>query len=293
MKPPAFDYFDPRSEAEALTLLAEHGADAKVLAGGQSLMPMLNLRLLRPRSLVDINRVASLAYIRDEGDELAIGSATRQRTLERSETVRRATPLLHLAIPFIAHFQIRNRGTIGGSLAHADPAAELPAIVTALGGTLVLRSRRGERRITPAQFFTGYLTTALAPDELLAEIRLPKQVPGTGFAFHEVNRRHGDFALAAAAAWVRLDARGRCASARVVIAGVHGVPWTHEATERNLVGTALSGDECEEAARKLTAELQPHEDLHASAAYRRQAARILAQRALADAAARAREGSSV
>lgn len=288
MKPPTFEYFDPRSEAEALALLGEHGADAKVLAGGQSLMPMLNLRLLRPHCLVDINGVASLAYIREEGGELAIGAGTRQRALERSDAVRRAAPLLHLAMPFIAHFQIRNRGTIGGSLSHADPAAELPAVVAALGATVVLRDARGERRMTPAQFFTGYLTTALEPDEVLAEIRIPIQPAGTGSAFHEVNRRHGDFAIAAAAAWVRLDARGRCLAARVALAGVHGSPYSHEPTERALVGSALSPVDLEAAARALTAELKPHEDLHASAAYRREAARVLAQRALAEAAARAR-----
>jgi CO/xanthine dehydrogenase FAD-binding subunit len=291
MKPPAFEYFAPAAREEALSLLSQHGDSAKILAGGQSLVPMLNLRLLRPSCLVDINRVAGLSYIEERGDTLAIGARTRQRELERSELVRSRCPLLHETMPFIAHFQIRNRGTIGGSLSHADPAAELPVIVTALGGKLVLQSARGERVVAAADFYTGYLSTVLEPDELLTEIRLPFQCAGkggSGWAFDEVSRRYGDFALAASAAWVVLGKDGRCESAKVVLAGVHGMPYTSAQAEKALAGTKLSREDIAAACEMLVADLEPQEDLHASSEYRRHAARILAERTLNAAAARAR-----
>lgn len=288
MKPPAFEYRDPRTQEEAVATLGEHGEAAKILAGGQSLVPMLNLRLLRPAYLVDINRAAGLSFIEVKGGELAIGACTRQRAIERSELVRETCPLLHEAMPFIAHFQIRSRGTIGGSLSHADPAAELPTIVTALGGKLVLRSVRGERIVGAADFYTGFLSTALKPDELLTEIRLPIVPARTGSAFMEVSRRHGDFALAAVAALVRLDQDGRCAFVRLVVAGVHGVPFRSAVTEASLIGTKLLPEDAEDASRLMAAELEPISDLHASADYRRQAARVLARRALGRAALLAR-----
>ncbi len=288
MKPPAFEYFDPRTPEEAIGLLGEHGDAAKILAGGQSLVPMLNLRLLRPGCLIDINAAAGLSFIEMKGEELAIGARTRQRAIERSALVREKCPLLHEAMPFIAHFQIRNRGTIGGSLSHADPAAELPAVVTALGGTLILRSVRGERAVKADDFHVAYLTTALEPDELLTEIRLPVQAPQTGSAFLEVSRRHGDFALAAVAAWVRLDKNGRCEAAKLVLAGVHGVPFQSAAAQASLIGTTLSPGDAAQASRLIATELDPQSDLHASSDYRRQAARVLAARALEQAASRAR-----
>jgi carbon-monoxide dehydrogenase medium subunit len=289
VKPPAFEYLDPRTQEETLEALARLGEDAKILAGGQSLVPMLNLRLVRPAHLVDVNRVAGLAFIERRGDDLVIGATTRQRAVEMSGDVRDACPLLHETMPNIAHFQIRNRGTIGGSLSHADPAAELPAVITALGGTLVVRSARDERLVPADEFYVGYLTTALQPDELLVEIRLPVQPRDTGVAFREFSRRHGDFALAAAAACVRTDARGNCMSARVVLAGVAGVPHANASVEKALVGSPLTPADCEEAGRAIAAGLDPQQDLHASSEYRRELAAVLAARALEEAAARARQ----
>ena len=186
MKPPLFEYFDPHTLDEALDLLAEHGNEGKVLAGGQSLMPMLNFRLLSPSCLIDINRIEELAGIDIVDGQLVIGALTRTRALETSVTVRKACPLLNEVVPHIAHFQIRNRGTVGGSLSHADPAAELPATVFALDGQLVLSSRRGERIVSATDFFTGYLTTCLQPDELVTQVRVPVLPPSTGSAFMEV-----------------------------------------------------------------------------------------------------------
>ena len=291
MKPPAFEYFDPRTSEETVALLTEHGDAAKILAGGQSLVPMLNLRLLRPGCLVDVNQVADLAFIERKGEELVIGATTRQRSLERSSLVREHCPLLHEAMPHVAHFQIRNRGTIGGSLSHADPAAELPTVVTALDGRLVLRSVRGERVVAAEAFFTGYLSTVLEPDELLTEIRVPLQPPGTGVAFLEVSRRHGDFALVGVAACVALDRDGGCSAIRLVLAGVDGVPFQHRAAERALMGTRLTKRDVEEAAGMVAAELKPQADLHASSDYRKEAARILLIRAIEKAASKVRSAT--
>jgi len=287
VKPSSFEYLDPRTTEEALALLAEHGDAAKVLAGGQSLLPMLNLRLLRPSQLIDINRVSELSYIESRGSELAIGAATRQRALERSALIRERCPLLLEAIPYIAHFQIRNRGTIGGSLSHADPAAELPAVVTALGGKVVLKSRDGERVVPAEEFYLGYLTTALRPDELMTEIRLPAQQTDVGVAFLEFSRRHGDFALAAVAACVTTEPNGACRSARIVVAGVDGVPYRNPTVEESLVGQPLTSATCEEVAQAIGRELSPQEDLHASSEYRRELATVLVARALGKAAAKA------
>jgi CO/xanthine dehydrogenase FAD-binding subunit len=291
VKPPRSEYVDPHTTDEVLALLEEHGETAKILAGGQSLIPMLNLRLVRPSHLIDINRVPHLSFIELRGDELVIGAATRQRDLERSALVRERCPLMHKAMPYIAHFQIRNRGTIGGSLSHADPAAELPAVVTALKGTMVLRSRRGERVVPAGEFFLGYLTTAIRPDELLVEIRLPRHPAHVGAAFHEFSRRQGDFALAAAASCVALDRSGRCRSARVVVAGVAGIPYQNPAIEKQLIGSMLGSAECDEAARAFAADLQPQEDLHASSEYRKELAAVLVAQALQEAADQARSTS--
>jgi CO/xanthine dehydrogenase FAD-binding subunit len=288
MKPPAFDYLVPETQQELVELLARHAESAKILAGGQSLVPMLNLRLLRPACLIDINRVAGISYIVERNGEIAIGALTRQRELERSALIREKLPLVSEALPFIAHFQIRNRGTIGGSLSHADPAAELPALITALGGRMVIRSTREERTVPAAEFFTGYMTTVLQPDEVLAEVVIPIPPAGCGSAFCEVSRRHGDFALAAAAAQVTLDSQGRCRDAMLVLAGVHGIPYRKKECETILVGTRLEPADIAFACNLCIEGLEPHSDLHASAQYRKHAARVLAERALAKAAARAR-----
>src|SRR5438105_735300 len=236
MKPPRFDYLAPRSVDEALDLLATHGEDAKVLAGGQSLVPLMNFRLVRPAHLVDLNEIAGLDGIRLENGHLVIGAMTRQRAVETSALVRERCPLLTDAMPQIGHVQIRNRGTIGGSLAHADPASELPAVVAALGGELVLQSARGRRVLTPEQFFVGYLTTAVAPDELLVEVRLPVTPPRTGSAFLEVSRRHGDFALVGVAVTLTVHEAGVCTAGAIALTGVGPTPVVAREAARALGG---------------------------------------------------------
>jgi CO/xanthine dehydrogenase FAD-binding subunit len=291
MKPPRFDYLVPRTIDEALGILAEHGEQAKVLAGGQSLVPLLNFRLVRPAHLVDLNEVPGLAGIRAEDGRLAIGAMTRQRAVESSGLVSERCPLLHEAMPLIGHVQIRNRGTIGGSLAHADPAAELPAVVAALEGEVVLQSARGRRVLSAADFFVGYLTTAAEPAELLVEVRLPVMPPRTGSAFLEVSRRHGDFALVGVAATVTLDGAGVCTAARVALTGVGPTPVVARDAVRALVGAPPSPEALEDVARRVAEALRPDSDLHASSEYRKHVGGVLARRALARAAARAVDGA--
>jgi aerobic carbon-monoxide dehydrogenase medium subunit len=287
MKPPRFDYLSPRSIDEALGVLARHGDEAKVLAGGQSLVPLLSFRLVRPAYLVDLNDVGGLAGIRLDDGHLAIGAMTRQRAVETSPLVREYCPLLAEAMPQIGHVQIRNRGTIGGSLAHADPASELPAVVAALDGDLVLRSPRGQRVLKAEQFFVAYLTTAAAPDELLVEVRVPVAPPRTGSAFLEVSRRHGDFALVGVAATVTLDEAGVCTAAAIALTGVGPTPVLARDAARALVGDRPATDAFEAAGRRVAERLQPDGDLHASSDYRRHLASVLTRRALGRAAERA------
>jgi CO/xanthine dehydrogenase FAD-binding subunit len=286
MKPPRFEYLLPRSLDEALTMLAQHGEDAKVLAGGQSLVPMLNFRLVRPAYLVDLNDIPGLDAIRVDDGRLMLGAMARQRAVERSPLVRECCPLLADAVPQIGHVQIRNRGTVGGSLAHADPAGELPAVVAALDAELVLRSARGERRLTPEQFFVGYLTTATAPDELLVETRVPVATPRTGTAFLEVSRRHGDFALVGVAATVTVDDGGVCTGCAIALTGVGPTPVTARDAARAMVGVKPAAGAFEDVARRVTAPLSPDSDLHASSDYRKHLAGVLTRRALARAVER-------
>ena len=287
MKPPRFDYLNPRSVDEALSVLARHGDEAKVLAGGQSLVPLLSFRLVRPAYLVDLNDVGGLAGIRLDDGHLAIGAMTRQRAVETSPLVRERCPLLAEAMPQIGHVQIRNRGTIGGSLAHADPASELPAVVAALDGELVLQSARGQRVVKPEQFFVAYLTTAAAPDELLVEVRVPVVPPRTGSAFLEVSRRHGDFALVGVAATVTLDEAGVCTAAAIALTGVGPTPALARDAALALVGQRPTPAAFEEAGRRVAERVQPDSDLHASRDYRRHLASVLTRRALGRAAERA------
>ena len=287
MKPPPFDYLAPASLDEALTLLGELGDGAKVLAGGQSLVPMLNFRLVRPQHLVDLNGLAELAGIREHDGHLVIGAMTRQRSVEMSELVSDHWPLLAEAVPQIGHAQIRNRGTIGGSLAHADPAAELPAVVAALGGELVLKSARRQRVLTAEQFFVTYLTTAAEPDELLVEVRLPATPPRTGSAFLELTRRHGDFALVGGAATLTLDEAGVCTGAAIALTGVGPTPVVAREAARALVGVPPTPKVLEEVGRRVSESVTPDGDLHASSEYRKHLAGVLTRRALTRAAERA------
>ncbi len=288
MKPAPFAYHRPATLDEALTLLAEHGGEAKPLAGGQSLIPAMNFRLARPAVLVDLNRVAELGYVRAGRDGLQIGAMTRQRAVERSEAVRSAAPLLAEAMPFIAHPQIRNRGTVGGSLAHADPAAELPAVMLALEARFRARGPQGERWIPAGEFFTGILETALGPDELLLEVVVPKSPARTGYAFAELARRRGDYALVGVAARVTLDRRGRCQAARITLFSVGDGPVLAAAAAAMLDGQEPSPEAMRAAADAAAQrDIDPPSDIHASAAYRRRLAAVLTRRALQRAVERA------
>ena len=286
MKPPSFDYLAPASVEEALALLGDLGEGAKALAGGQSLVPMLNFRLVRPRHLVDLNDLTELAGIREDDGRLVIGAMTRQRAVERSALVRARCPLLAEAMPQVGHVQIRNQGTIGGSLAHADPAAELPAVVAALDGELVLRSARGQRVLKPEQFFVTYFTTAAAPAELLVEVRLPAMPPRTGSAFVEVSRRHGDFALVGVAATVTVDEAGVCTGSALALTGVGRTPVVAREAARALVGVKPTAAAIDDVGRRVAGAVRPDGDLHASSEYRQHLAGVLTRRALARAAER-------
>jgi len=286
VKPPAFEYHRPASVEEALDLLARR-PDAKPLAGGQSLVPTMNFRLAQPAALVDLNGLDALAGIEPSDGGLVIGAMTRQRAVERSALVAARAPLLAESMPFVAHPQIRNRGTVGGSLAHADPAAELPAVMVALGARIVLRRAAGERALDAERFFTGLFATALEPGELVAAVELPALPARTGCAFLEVARRHGDYALVGVAATVTLDEAGRCTAARIALLSVGDAPVLASVAATMLKDQAPTADVIDAAAETVNSELDPPSDIHASTAYRRRLARVLTRRALAAAAARA------
>jgi CO/xanthine dehydrogenase FAD-binding subunit len=287
MKTGAFAYEAPRTIDETLALLAEHADDAKVLAGGQSLVPLLAMRLARPTVVVDVNDVDGLGDIRPrDGGGLAIGALTRERTAELSPLVAERVPVLAEALPMIGHVSIRNRGTVGGSLAHADASAELPAVAVVTGADLTVRSARGERIVAADDFFVGHFTTVLDDDELLTEIRFPEGPAGAGWAFHEIARRHGDFALVGVAAMVTLD-DDRIGEARVALMGVADGPVRATAAEVALAGQLPEPDVLEAAGREATRDLEPASDLHGSSEFRRHLAAVAARRALTTAVARA------
>lgn len=293
MKPPPFDYSSPGTLDEALDLLAEVGDEARPLAGGQSLIPLLSLRLARPSHLIDLARIPELRTIESADGSLVIGAMVREGKAEADDAVRRSAPLLAAALPLIGHPAIRSRGTIGGSLSHADPAAELPAVALVTEAELVVRSRdRGRRAIPAAEFFSGFFTTALEPDEILTEVRIQAPGPDTGWAIDEVARRHGDFAMVGVAAMVRLDrSSGRIADARVALTGVSDTPVRAREAEQMLAGAEPTEETWTEAAQKASSALSPPADLHGSSAYRRHIAGVLIQRTLAAAADRAREAA--
>jgi carbon-monoxide dehydrogenase medium subunit len=288
MKLPPVEYEAPTTVAEAIDLLAEYLDEASVLAGGQSLIPLLALRLARPAVLIDINGLAELSEVSETGGWVAIGAVTRDYVAEKSETVAGTVPLLAAALPLIGHEAIRSRGTIGGSLAHADPAAELPAVARALDAEFVVRGQSGERVIPAAQWFEGYLTTSRGPDELLLEVRFPAARPGTGVSFQEVARRHGDFAMVGLAASL-VFADGVISDARLAFAGVSDVPVRAAAAEDLLVGERPSTELFDEAARRGTEDLDPPADLHGSSGYRKTVAAAVVRRGLRAAADNARE----
>jgi len=288
MKLPPFDYEAPESVSEAVELLAEYGDEASVLAGGQSLIPLLALRLARPAVLIDINGVTELSGVSAVDGWLAIGAMTREYAAEESESVTDAVPLLAAALPFIGHEAIRSRGTIGGSLAHADPAAELPAVARALDAEFVVRGPAGERVIPAAEWFEGYLMTSRRPDELLVEVRFPTAEGDTGVSFQEVARRHGDFAIVGLAASLTLS-DGAISDARLAFAGLSDVPVRADTAEDLLVGERPSTELFDEAARRATTDVDPPGDLHGSSDYRKTVAAALVRRGLRAAAEHALE----
>ncbi len=293
MKPAPFDYTAPDSLDEALSVLAEHGDEARVLAGGQSLVPMMNFRLAQPSLLVDCNRLNALDFIRpgDDGG-LAVGAMTRVRRLERDPQVAAAAPLVHETIPWIAHPQIRNRGTLGGSLAHADPASELPVLALARGFRLRLQRVGGERWVEAQDFFTGLMETALAPEEMVTEVAIPPMPAATGWAFTEVARRHGDYAQVGVAALVSAE-DGVCTDARLVYLSVGETPMAAPRAVELLRGEQLNAESFRAAAEMAAAnEIEPAGDIHATEAYKRHLARVLTVRVLKTAAERATHGDA-
>jgi CO/xanthine dehydrogenase FAD-binding subunit len=291
MKPPPFRYVAARTVEEALALKAEYGDEARFLAGGQSLMPALNFRLTQPAVLIDINRIGELGGIRKRApDRIHVGAMTRYRSLERDPETARDLPLIYEAMPHIAHPQIRNRGTIGGNLAHADPASEMPAIVLALAGRLQAQSCRGERWIDAADFFTGALTTALDADEMLTEVELPIAKPRSGSCFMEVARRRGDFAIIGAACTVELDDAGRCAQARIAFCNAGDTPMLAATAAQSLVGRRISTAEIDQAADLVQSAIDPRGSIHGSERFQRHLAGVLTRRALTAASQRARHG---
>lgn len=286
MKPSPFAYARPESVDETLAILAEHGDEAKVLGGGQSLMPLLNMRLARPSVLVDLGGIDELAGISSNGS-ISIGAMTRQVAVERSAEIKTALPILPAALRHVGHAAIRTRGTFGGSIAHADPAAELPAVFCALEGEAVIAARSGTRTVGAEDFFTTYFTTSVAEDELLKEVRLRRLTPSDRWAFLEVARRHGDFALVGVAVVLTMEGDGPdaiCSKARIALSGVADVPVRAKAAEAVLEGARLSDESVRaEAAAAAGSGFQSEGDVHASAEYRREVAQTLVRRAVAQA----------
>ncbi len=288
MKPAPFEYVAPQSLAEALAAMQEYGFEAKLLAGGQSLVPVMNFRLAQPGVLVDLNGVPELDFVRREADgRLRFGSMVRQSPLERDNLVAEHAPLLHETMPYIAHPQIRSRGTFGGSLVHADPAAELPVVTVALNGRFKLQKAGGERWLTAQAFFTGLFETACDGAEILTEIEVPPLPKRTGTAFTEFARRHGDYALAGVAAVVTLAENGTCVTAKLVYLNAGEVPLVAEQAAAMLVGERVSEELVTAVGETAQSEIDPTGDIHAYEDYKRHLAKILTVRALRQAFARA------
>ncbi len=284
---PPFRYHAPSTLEEALTALEAHLPDAKILAGGQSLLPLMSLGLARPPVLIDVNGLPGLDGVAETDGGLRIGALTRHHTLETDALVRERCPILAEAAALIGNIRVRHRGTIGGSLAHADPAAELPLVITALGGTIEVQGPAGSREVGADRFFQGYLATDLAPGEILTGVRVPALGGSTGYGLAELVRRAGDFAIVAAAACVTLDGARRCVRASLALGGVGPRPSLIPSAEALLVGRGLSSRLIGEVADAVPEEIEPESDIHASAEYRRAMARVMARRAQQQAAARA------
>ena len=283
MKPSAFEYFDPSTVREAVELLQRHSEDAKILAGGQSLIPMMNFRVARPKVLIDINKVKELDYIREEKDELVVGSLVRERALEVSPVVAKKCPILAGAISQIGHLPVRTRGTIGGSLVHADPSAEIPVVICALGGRMKVVGPAGERTLSAEEFSLTYLTSALEPGEILVEVRIPTLPANTGWSFMELNRRHGDFGIVVVASILFMENKETCRKASIALGGVAPTPLRAAEAEKTLSGRKLTEELIKQASTKASEATQPESDYHASAEYRKDMARVFTQRSLQEA----------
>jgi CO/xanthine dehydrogenase FAD-binding subunit len=290
MKPAPFEYHAPDSLEQALDLMSQYAGEAKILAGGQSLVPAMNFRIVQPSALIDLNRISGLGYVREEDRVLRIGAMTRERELEFNPLISTWAPLLAEAAPHIAHPQIRNRGTIGGSIVNADPAAELPVLMLALGAQLKAKNVSGERWIEAQNFFMGMFTTALELDEILVEIELPASPPRTGWAFLEVAPRAGDYALMGVAALVTLDQNGKCERAKLVYLNAGEGPVEAKEAEKLLIGESLSEGLIESTASKASeTELNPFGNIHTSPEFQRHLANVLTKKALKQAVQRAEE----
>jgi CO/xanthine dehydrogenase FAD-binding subunit len=291
MKPASFKYIAAASLDQALTLKAEFGDEARFLAGGQSLVPMLNFRVAQPKVLIDLNLLSQLSgIVCDNSASLRIGALTRYRALERDQHIARTAPLVREALPHIAHPQIRNRGTVGGNLAHADPASELPAIVVALGGRLRAQSIRGDRWIEARDFFLAPLMTTLQADEMLVEVQLPARAKRSGSCFMEVARRRGDFALMGAAIVLTLGVFGRCNDVRIALCGAGDTPTDVSDAASGLIGRSVDAEGIDHVAASVQKSIDPPGNVHASKAFQRHLAGVLVKRALGVAAERAQHG---
>ena len=290
MKPPSVKYQRAGGREEAIALLSEHGDEAKLLAGGQSLVPLMSFRLVQPVILIDLNPATDLDHVGEDNGHVVIGAMTRQRTVETSRLVRDNLPLLSETLGHVGHVTIRNRGTIGGSLAHADPAAEIPVALLALDGEVVVEGPDGARTVKADDFFIGPLTTVLAPTEILTSVRIPRSAAGTGAAIVELARRHGDFAIVIAMAVVHLDQNGECDMTRIALGGVEAVPARLRNAEAGLLGVEPSDEAIEAAAAAAADGVDPFGDIHGSEAYRRDMTSVFVRRALIQAVERAKDG---
>jgi CO/xanthine dehydrogenase FAD-binding subunit len=287
LKPAAFEYHRPRTIDDALALLSEVGEDGKILAGGQSLVPLMNFRLAQPAHLIDINFIGGLDYVRSENGQIKLACLARQSRALEDPLIRERCPLLADALAQVGYSQTRNRGTVCGSLAHADPAAELPAVLLALDGVVTVGNAKRRRSIAAQDLYLSYLTTALANDEMILEACFPEMAPGTGWSFTEFARRFGDFAIVGVAALL-MPAKDRIADARIALIGVGDKPWRQRRVEEQLLGKEVSADLFAKVSAEVAGNISPVTDIHASESYRRSLAKVLTRRALAEAWERAR-----
>lgn len=288
MKPFSFEYFKPNNIDETISLLSGYGEDAVILAGGQSLIPLMNLRLARPKYIIDINKIAELSYIKDTNGGLSIGALTRHREIEKSDIIKSKYPILSKTVSLIGNPQIRNWGTIGGSISHADPAGELPTLLLALNGKVKVVGNQGEREIDGDDLFLGYLTTSMEKTEILREVYIPEISPKMGWEFVELTKRSHDFAIVSVAVLMSIDNAGKCNDVRISLGGVGSMPVRAKGAEEFLMDKAINDDSINEAANIASEEAEPESDIHASAKYRKKMVKVFVNRGLISALDRVR-----